>query len=119
MVILLMTDLAVDNFVNGKMNVGGSGGFAVGTLGMGASGAGGIKGGLELIIVSTNEGAFLGSGMTDMTPAPATALNDLAYGRNADIKSILSGTGGKYAPAIPVRAALSTMVTKAWDIPAN
>ena len=56
MLILLMTDTAVDNFVKGKMELGGTGGFAIGTYGMGVSGTGELKGGLEMILLSTNTG---------------------------------------------------------------
>src|SRR4051794_16944335 len=41
--ILLMTDAAVDNFIKGNMELGGTGGFAIGTWGMGAAGAGEMK----------------------------------------------------------------------------
>ena len=40
MLILLMTDTAVDNFTKGKMELGGTGGFALGTYGLGVSGTG-------------------------------------------------------------------------------
>ena len=43
--ILLMTDKAVDNFVNGTVELGGAGGFAVGAWGASVSGSGEIKGG--------------------------------------------------------------------------
>ena len=115
--ILLMTDTAVDSFIKGKMVIGGKGGFAIGTMGMGASGAGGIKGGLELIVVSTNEGLFLGGGMSTMSPVPATPINDTIYGKNADLSAILAATGGKFPPAANVRSRLSAMVLEAWDNP--
>jgi hypothetical protein len=101
------------------MVIGGKGGFAIGNMGMGASGAGGLKGGLELIIVSTNEGVFLGGGMSTITPLPQKILNDEIYGGNANITAILAANGGKYAPAEKVRGKLSHMVVEAWGIPGN
>ena len=119
MIILLMTDEAVDQFVKGKMDIGGTGGFAVGTMGLGASGAGGIKGGLELLIFSTNEGVFLGGGMSTMSPKPATVINFDVYGKDFDVNTVLAGNGGKYAPAAKVRDILSEMVVQAWGVPAK
>ena len=119
MVMLFMTDKAVTDFTKGKMDIAGSGGFALGTIGAGASGAGGIKGGLELLIVSTDEGAYIGSGMGTMTPQPATDINDAIYGPHANLAAILGGNGGKYRPADAVRATLSKWVAEAWGMPAQ
>ncbi len=119
MVMLFMTDKAVSDFTKGKMDLAGSGGFALGTIGAGAAGAGGIQGGLELLIVSTDEGAYIGSGMGTMTPQPATAINDAIYGPGANPTAILAGDGGKYAPADAVRATLSKWVAQSWGTPAR
>jgi lipid-binding SYLF domain-containing protein len=116
LLILFMTDLAVDNFVNGNMEAGGTGGFAIGTWGFGGAGAGGITGGLEEIILTTNEGAFVGGGWAGIQPKPAKKINDDTYGPNTDIKSILNVPGGKYTPARQVRARLSEMVVEAWNL---
>ena len=113
--ILLMTDTAVDNFVKGKVELGGSGGFAIGTYGLGAAATGGLKGGLEMIILSTNEGAFAGGGWAEAKPSLAQPLNDELYGKNADVSQILAAPGGKYAPAIKLRQVLSQMVVQAWE----
>jgi lipid-binding SYLF domain-containing protein len=115
MLILLMTDTAVDNFVKGKMALGGTGGFAIGTYGLGVSGTGELKGGLEMIMLSTNEGAFGGGGWAEVKPVLATKLNDAIYGKNADVNQILAVRGGKYGPAIKVRQVLSQMVLEAWE----
>jgi len=115
MLILIMTDSAVDNFVKGKMELGASGGFAVGNYGAGASGAGSMKGGLELLIITTNTGAFLGGGWGETKTDPATKLNEDIYGPNADLVAILNAPGGKYAPAAGLRAKLSKMVQTAWN----
>ena len=110
-----MTDEAVDNFVKGKVELGGSGGFAIGTYGLGASATGELKGGLEMIILSTNEGAFAGGGWAEVKPSLAKPLNDEIYGKNVDVSQILAARGGKYAPAIKVRQILSQMVVEAWE----
>ena len=119
MLVLLMTDMAVDNFVKGQMEIGGSGGFALGSWGVGAAGAGGIKGGLEELILTTNQGAFVGGGWAGIQPKPAKRINDDTYGPGANVKTILSTPGGKYAPAKPVRAKLSEMVMQAWNAQAT
>jgi lipid-binding SYLF domain-containing protein len=115
MLILLMTDTAVDNFIRGKMELGGTGGFAIGTYGLGASGTGEIKGGLEMIMLSTNEGAFAGGGWAEVTPALAMNLNDGIYGKSANVSQILAVPGGKYTPAIKLRNLLGRMVVEAWE----
>jgi lipid-binding SYLF domain-containing protein len=115
MLVLLMTDTAVDDFVKGKVELGGTGGFAIGDYGLGVSGTGGIKGGLEMIMLSTNKGAFAGGGWAEATSALDSKLNDEIYGKNANVSQILAGTGGKYAPAVKVRQLLSQMVVQAWE----
>ena len=115
MLVLLMTDAAVDNFVKGKMELGGTGGFAIGAYGMGVSGTGELKGGLEMILLSTNTGAFAGGGWAEVTPVLAGKLNDEIYGTNADATRILAVRGGKYGPAIKLRQVLSRMVVEAWE----
>jgi len=112
--ILLMTDTAVDGFVSGHMKIGGTGGFAIGTWGLSGAGAGGLSGGLEAIILSTNQGAFLGGGWTGVQPKPAKALNDDTYGPDADLRAILDTPGGKIAAAREVRAKLTQMVVESW-----
>jgi len=113
--ILLMTDTAVDGFVKGEMKIGGTGGFAIGTWGLSSAGTGGISGGLEAIILSTNQGAFLGGGWTGVQPKPAEDLNYETYGPHADLRAILDKPGGKYAPAKDLRAKLTHMVVESWD----
>ena len=115
MLILLMTDTAVDNFVKGKMELGGTGGFAFGSYGMGVSGTGELKGGLEMILLSTNTGAFAGGGWAEVTPTLAGKLNDELYGATTEVRRILAGPGGKYGPAIKLRQMLSQMVAEAWE----
>jgi len=115
LLVLLMTETAVDNFVKGKMEFGGTGGFAIGTYGLGVSGTGEIKGGLEMIMLATNKGAFGGGGWAEAKPALATKFNDEIYGKGANTSQILSAPGGRYGPAVKVRQLLSQMVEQAWE----
>lgn len=118
-IVLLMTDTAVQNFVNGRVVVGGRGGLTLGTVGFGVTGAGGVNGGLELLIVSTSQGLSLGGGLSTIEPKIATDLNKQAYGSQADPKRILASAGGNYAPARGLRQDLSRMVHEAWDVSAT
>ena len=113
--ILIMTDDAVDKFVSGTMSISGTGGFAIGPWGFGGAGAGGITGGLEMVILSTNKGAFLGSSWSGLSPKAAPEINAAIYGPGVDPKTILAVPGGRYAPANAIRASLSKMVVQSWD----
>jgi lipid-binding SYLF domain-containing protein len=115
MLVLLMTETAVENFVTGKMELGGTGGFAIGEYGLGVSGTGEIKGGLEMIMLSTNKGAFAGGGWAEAKSTLDSKLNDEVYGKNPNIGQILAESGGKYAPAVKLRQLLSRMVVQAWE----
>jgi lipid-binding SYLF domain-containing protein len=114
-IVLLMTDTAVNNFVNGSMRVGGSGGITLGAYGMSVSGAGGIDGGLELLIISSSQGVSLGGGVATITPKFDKQLNEQAYGPEWGAKAILGAPGGKFASAQKLREDLTRMVRKAWD----
>lgn len=113
--ILLMTDEAVNDFVKGTVELGGTGGFAIGDYGLGVSGLGGLHAGLEMIMLSTSKGAFGGGGYAEMKTTLASKLNDEIYGKNASASQILATRGGKYAPAIKLREVLSKMVVDAWE----
>jgi lipid-binding SYLF domain-containing protein len=114
-IILLMTDPAVDNFADGQMTIGATGGMAIGPTGVGGSGAGGVSGGLEEIILTSNEGVFIGGGWSGIQPKPEKTINDDIYGPNTDIRAVLDRPGGDYAPAREIRAKLTQMVLEAWD----
>src|SRR3954452_9430605 len=117
--VLLMTDAAVDSFVKGEIDLGGTGGFAIGSWGVGVSGTGQINGGLEQLTVTINEGAFLGAAWPGIKANPAKQINDAAYGPNTDLMTILNAHGGRYAPAKQVRAKLTAIVLQAWDVEAR
>ena len=105
---------AADDLINGINKLSGSGGFVLGKLGLGVTGAGGIKGGLETITVSTAEGAFLGGGLGKVDISALKELNKAAYGQDFDIAETLSQLGGKLKEADGMRAHLKSAVVKAW-----
>ena len=113
-IMLIMTDDAADGLIKGLHKMAGTGGFALGGLGMGASGAGGLHGGLEVIIVTTAKGAFLGTGLADMKMSEMMKLNQAAYGADYDMNAILSRPGGKFKQADELRAHLKEAVVKSW-----
>ena len=114
LIMLIMTDEAVDELAKGLQKMAGSGGFALGNWGMGASGGGGLHGGLEVITVTTAKGAFLGTGLADMKMDELKELNQAAYGADYDMKAILSTPGGKFKEAADLRSHLKEAVIKSW-----
>ena len=111
---LIMTDEAADALIKGLHKMAGTGGFALGGWGVGASGAGGLHGGLEVIIVTTAKGAFLGTGLADMKMSEIKELNQEAYGKDYDMNAILSKPGGNFKQADELRAHLKEAVIKSW-----
>ena len=116
-IVLLMTDTAVNNFVNGSLRVGGSGGITLGTVGLSVTGAGGTDGGLELLIISSSQGLALGSGIATIHTQPNATLNSQAYGPAIDTRQILAASGDTYSPARELRRGLADMVRRAWGKP--
>jgi lipid-binding SYLF domain-containing protein len=114
LIMLIMTDDAVDDLAKGLQKMAGSGGFALGNWGMGASGGGGLHGGLEVITVTTAKGAFLGGGLSDMKMSEIKKLNQSAYGAGYEMSAILSKPGGKLKAADSLRAHLKEAVIKSW-----
>ena len=114
LIMLMMTDEAVDDLVKGLQKMAGSGGFALGDWGVGASGGGGIHGGLEVLTVTTSKGAVLGGGLADMKMHDMKDLNQAVYGGSYDMNAILSRPGGKFKQADDLRAHLKEAVVKSW-----
>lgn len=114
-IMLIMTDKATDDLINGLGKLSGTGGFALGGLGMGATGSGGVKGGLEVITISTSKGAFLGSVMGDQEIKMINSMNEEAYGPDPDITKILSQPGGSLSAAKKMQSYLEKAVIKSWD----
>lgn len=115
LLVLLMTDDAVEDFTKGNFQLGGTGGFALGKWGIGASAGGSESGGLEMLIISSAEGAFLGAGWTSSKPELLDELNTQVYGSGFDAKEVLGKPGGAYPAAVGVRETLGEMVVQSWD----
>jgi lipid-binding SYLF domain-containing protein len=73
-----------------------------------------VKGGLEVIVISTSKGAFLGSMMGDEEINIVKSLNEQAYGPGYNITEILSKPGGSLPAADKIRSDLQAAVVKAW-----
>ncbi len=114
LIMMIMTDEAADDLVKGLQKMAGTGGFALGDLGIGASGGGGVHGGLEVLTVTTSKGAFLGGGLADMKMNEIKKLNQATYGAGYDMSAILSKPGGKFKQANELRAHLKEAVVKSW-----
>lgn len=81
---------ALDRLIEGGASYGGSGGFSLGSLGIGSQ-AGGSVAGLESVAVTVSEsGMFAGSGLAQMKLSPAAEMN-------------ASLNGGELAPAQVLR----------------
>lgn len=115
LVMLVLTRSATDKLVSGASRVGGTGGFALGNLGVGGSGGGGISGGMETLTVSTSEGLSLGGGIADIELALDDELNAAAYGQDFDMKAIMSEAGGQLDAAATLRATLKQAVESSWN----
>jgi lipid-binding SYLF domain-containing protein len=110
---LILTRPAVDKFVNSVNQLSGTGGFALGDLGMGAAGSGSLSGGVEVITVETSRGLALGTGLAKLKVTPNDGLNKSAYGRATDIKSAV-GHSGKLKDADMLRSMLKEAVRHSW-----
>jgi lipid-binding SYLF domain-containing protein len=110
---LILTRSAVDKFVDGVGQLSGTGGFALGSLGVGAAGSGSLSGGIEVMTVETSEGLALGSGLAQLKVAPNDGLNRSAYGNAADLKSVLAGDA-KLKDAETLRSMLKEAVKHSW-----
>lgn len=111
---LILTRSAVDKLVNGASRVGGTGGFALGNLGIGGSGGGGISGGMETLTFNTSEGLSLGGGIADIELALDDDFNTAAYGADFDMAEIMSKPGGQLEVAEALRATLEQAVEASW-----
>lgn len=75
LVLAVLSRAALDRLIEGGASYGGSGGFALGTLGIGSQ-AGASVAGLESVAVTVSEsGVFAGSGVAEMKLSPAAAMN--------------------------------------------
>ncbi len=115
-IIMVLTNKVADGLINGVSNLGGSGGFALGSLGMGSSGEGSVGGGLEMFSVSTRAGLQLGGSIENTHVSPAENFNTAAWGEDYDLKSILSQAGGELESAQELREALVEATKKSFEM---
>jgi lipid-binding SYLF domain-containing protein len=111
---LVLTRNAIKDVVDGVSRVGGTGGFALGPLGVGGSGSGGISGGVQILTVATSEGLAAGTGISNMNINPAEELNTKAYGSGFNMNDVLSKPGGQLKAAGPLRELLAQATNSAW-----
>ena len=111
---LVLTDGAISQFIDGVSKLSAGGSFAVGDWGVGGIGAGGISGGAQVMTVETSLGLFAGSGLGSMKMSLDRELNTGAYGSGFDVNKTLAGSGGRYLPAAELRRILATAVQQSW-----
>ncbi|MBC9207456.1 lipid-binding SYLF domain-containing protein [Roseomonas aerophila] len=110
LVMMLLSQGAVRQFVAGASRFSGSGGFSIGEWGVGGLGAGGISGGAQAITVETSQGLFAGGGFGSARLSLDMPLNSAVYGAGFDAMGVLSGPGGRVPGVLPLQAALSNAV---------
>ncbi len=115
-IVLVLTNSVADGLIDGVSNLGGSGGFALGSLGMGSSGGGSVGGGLEMFSISTRAGLQLGGSIENTHVSAAEDFNKAAWGEGYDMESILSQPGGKLESASKLREALVRATEKSFDM---
>jgi lipid-binding SYLF domain-containing protein len=83
---------------------------------MGSSGGGSVGGGLEMFSVSTRAGLQLGGSIENTHVTPAEEFNRAAWGKDYDMKSILSQAGGELESAQELREALVKATKASFDL---
>ena len=116
LLMLIMTDKAVDDLLTGVSKVGGTSGFALASWGAGASAGGGAAGGLQVLTVSTNSGLFGGGGLERSEMEPSTDANTAIYGQNPDLVALSAGNGSGRAGSGPLQALLKQTTIGAWGV---
>jgi len=114
LMMLILTDSAVSQFIDGVSKLSAGGGLAVGEWGVGGMGAGGISGGAQVMTVETSSGLFAGSGLGSMRMRLDPDLNAAAYGNAFDVKRTLAGSGGGFTAAVGLRRILAAAVRQSW-----
>ena len=114
LMMLILTDSAVSQFIDGVSKLSAGGGLAVGEWGVGGMGAGGISGGAQVMTVETSSGLFAGSGLGSMRMRLDPDLNAAAYGSAFDVKRTLAGSGGGFTAAVGPRRILAAAVRQSW-----
>lgn len=114
-IVMVLTNGVADGLIDGISNLGGSGGFALGSLGIGSSGGGSLGGGLEMFSISTRAGLELGGSIENTHVSPAEEFNKAAWGEDYDMEAILSQPGGKLESAQPLREALVKATKESFE----
>ncbi|HVM77367.1 MAG TPA: lipid-binding SYLF domain-containing protein [Stellaceae bacterium] len=114
LVMVIMTDAGVDNLLRGVSEIGGSGGFALGNLGLSGGGSGGVSGGLQVLAVSTAKGLFGGTDIRSTELSTQDAYNQANYGPGYSMATIAAGYGGQVQAAADLRAVLTWAVNQSW-----
>ena len=83
-------------------------------MGLNSIGAGGLEGGLEVLIVSTAKGGFLGGGFTDVGISLAMDVNTAIYGADFDVKKTLARTENELPELAELRGILTDSVHASW-----
>lgn len=97
---------ALDRLIEGGASYGGSGGFALGTLGIGSQ-AGASVAGLESVAVTVSEsGVFVGSGVAQMKLSPAAEMNASLNGGELPPEQVLRREG-RHSTARSLRSLLA------------
>lgn len=115
LVMLLLSQDAVRQFVAGSSRFSGSGGFSLGEWGVGGLGAGGLSGGAQAITVETSRGLFAGGGFGSARLSLDQPTNNATYGAGFDAMQVLSRPGGRQAAAGPLQTELSGAVRRGFS----
>jgi lipid-binding SYLF domain-containing protein len=99
MIMMLMTDKAVKQLAEGLSKAACSGGLTLGSIGLSVAGGGGAKGGIEVLIVETSNGLYIGSGVGKLDMDELIDVNTEAYGKGYGVHAILGASGGQLESA--------------------
>jgi len=115
-VMMIMTDAGVDDLLGGVSKVGATSGFALANWGASGDAAGGRSGGLQVLMVSTNTGAFAGGGLARTQMRPSKEYNDGIYGAGIDLLTIAAGDGRSKGIAQELQELLSKTTQDSWNL---
>jgi lipid-binding SYLF domain-containing protein len=109
---LLMANRGPALLLDGSLRAGGSGGFALGNMGLGGGAGGGATSGLDLLTVNYASGIFAGSSFEGTQMSIDRDRNAGLHGAGFDVHKIAGAPGGNPEMAA-LRAALAAATAKA------
>ena len=112
MLMLLMANQGPTLLLDGSLRAGGSGGFALGNMGLGGGAGGGATSGLDMITVNYASGIFAGSSFEGTQMSIDRDRNAGLYGAPYDVRKI-AGAPGTNPELAALRAALASTTAKA------